>query len=109
VGATDVSVFRHPRECAAIDEKPHEALDQALAVALTFLREADPFISFCGLPHEAQQGFALDGYYQPGHGSLIFQRPDVWILRWKSPSLNLNEEWAANHRAEDSGTSAMGA
>jgi len=28
------------------------------------------------------------------HGELIFQRPDIWMLRWKAPPHAIYESWS---------------
>jgi hypothetical protein len=29
-----------------------------------------------------------------GHGELVFQRPDIWMLRWKAPPEAVYESWS---------------
>jgi hypothetical protein len=82
-----------PRQYVEFDETAHRFLDQALSIAHSHLAAWDPFIRFFGLPNEAQRGFELHG--APGeHGELVSQRPDLWILRWKSPPHAVYEEWS---------------
>jgi hypothetical protein len=65
----------------------------ALSIAQSHLAPWNPFIQFCGLPNEAQQGFALTGA-KGEHGELVFQRPDIWMLRWKAPPQAVYESWS---------------
>ena len=82
-----------PRHPVAIDERRHHSLDEALRVAHAHLARWDPFIQFVGLPKEAERGFALSGV--PGeHGELVFQRPDIWMLRWKAHPDAVYESWS---------------
>lgn len=71
----------------------HRYLDEALAITHEHLSGWDPFIRFVGLPNEAQYGFALTGD-RGEHGELVSRRPDMWVLRWRSPQGVLYEEWA---------------
>lgn len=82
-----------PRRQAELNESMHRVLDEALATAHSHLAAWDPCIRFVGLPNEAQQGFALQGAAGE-HGELVSQRPDMWILRWKSPPHAIYEEWS---------------
>ncbi len=82
-----------PRRRVELNEDVHRALDEALAIAHSHLAAWDPFIRFVGLPDEAQHGFALHGAAGE-HGELVCQRPDIWILRWKSPPHAIYEEWS---------------
>jgi hypothetical protein len=82
-----------PRRQAEVKQTVHRVLDEALAVAHSHLAAWDPCIRFIGLPNEAQHGFALHrtaGEY----GELVWQRPDIWILRWKAPPRAIYEEWS---------------
>jgi hypothetical protein len=45
------------------------------------------------LPNEAQQGIALTDASSE-RGELLFQRPDVWMLRWKAPPQAVYESWS---------------
>jgi hypothetical protein len=82
-----------PRRPVAIRQHAHRCLDEALAVAHSYLEEWDPFIHFLGLPDEAQHGFALRRVNDE-HGELVFQRPDIWMLRWKGSSQAVYESWS---------------
>ena len=83
----------HPRQPVALPDARNRSLEGALSVAWTFLAQWDPFIMFCGLPDEAELGFAL-GDANGGHGVLIYQRPDIWMLRWKAPPDAIYESWS---------------
>ena len=85
----------------------HRYLDEALAVAHEHLRDWNPRIQFCGLPNEAQLGYKLTDDHD-GQGKLLSQRPDMWVLRWKSPLRDVYEEWAVTLPPPDT-TSATGA
>lgn len=87
-----------PRRPVVLNEKLHRSLDGALAVASSHLAPWNPFIEFCGLPNEAQRGFALSGAGGE-RGELVFQRPDIWMLRWKAPPHALYESWSASRSA----------
>jgi hypothetical protein len=82
-----------PRQPVAVREHVHRCLDEALSIAHSHLAHWNPFIQFCGLPNEAQQGYALKGAHGE-HGELIFQRPDIWMLRWKAPPQAVYESWS---------------
>ncbi len=82
-----------PRRPVAVREHRHRCLDEALSIAHSHLAHWNPFIWFCGLPNEAQQGFALEGA-KGEHGELVFQRPDIWMLRWKAPPRAVYESWS---------------
>jgi hypothetical protein len=82
-----------PRRLVAVRENVHRCLDEALSIAQSHLTHWDPFIQFCGLPNEAQQGFALKGA-DGEHGELVFQRPDIWMLRWKALPQAIYESWS---------------
>jgi hypothetical protein len=82
-----------PRQAVAVREHAHRCLDEALSIAQSHLSPWNPFIQFCGLPNEAQLGFAL-GDANGGHGELVFQRPDIWMLRWKAPRQAVYESWS---------------
>ena len=83
----------HPRQPVALPDARNRSLEGALSVAWTYLAPWDPFIMFCGLPHEAELGFVLGGA-TGGHGLLIYQRPDIWMLRWKAPPDAIYESWS---------------
>ena len=54
----------------------------------------DPCIDFCGVPDEAQYGFALT-HANGGRGLLASRQPGHWALWFQSPYAALNEEWSA--------------
>lgn len=84
---------QRPRVPIGIPEHWHRSLDEAMGIAYSHLARWHPIIRFCGIPDEAQQGFALAG--APGeHGELIFQRPDIWMLRWKAAPHAVYESWS---------------
>jgi hypothetical protein len=82
-----------PRQPVAVREHVHRCLDEALSIAHSHLSPWNPFIQFYGLPNEAQLGFALKDA-NGGHGELVFQRPDIWMLRWKAPRQAVYESWS---------------
>jgi hypothetical protein len=82
-----------PRQPVVVREHTHRCLDEALSIAQSHLTPWNPFIEFCGLPDEAQHGFALKGA-KGEHGELVFQRPDIWMLRWKAPPQAVYESWS---------------
>lgn len=82
-----------PRRPVILRESMHRCLDEALSVAHTHLAIWNPFIQFCGVPNEAQHGFMLAGAYGE-RGELVFQRPDIWMLRWKAPPYAVYESWS---------------
>jgi hypothetical protein len=82
-----------PRRPIAVREHVHRCLDESLAIAHSYLAHWNPFIEFCGVPNEAQQGFALKGT-NGEHGELVFQRPDIWMLRWRAPPEAVYESWS---------------
>ena len=82
-----------PRQPAAVREHVHRCLDEALSIAHSHLAPWNPFIQFCGLSDEAEQGFALKGA-KGEHGELVFQGPDIWMLRWKAPPQAVYESWS---------------
>jgi hypothetical protein len=82
-----------PRQPIAVHENVHRCLDEALSIAHSHLAYWNPFIQFCGLPNEAQLGFALKGANSE-HGELVFQRPDIWMLRWRAPPQAVYETWS---------------
>jgi len=89
-----------PRQPVAVREHVHRCLDVALSIAHSYLAHWNPFIQFCGLPNEAQLGFALKDA-NGGHGELVFQRPDIWMLRWKAPPQAVYESWSVALPDED--------
>ena len=82
-----------PRQPISLREDVHCCLDQALAIAHSHLEHWDPIIHFCGLPDESQHGFLLTGA-SGERGELLFQRPDIWMLRWKAPPRAVYESWS---------------
>jgi hypothetical protein len=82
-----------PRQPVSIAEDAHRALDAAIAIAHSHLAVWNPMIHFHGLPDEAQQGFALKGG-NGEYGELVYQRPDIWMLRWKTPTAAVYESWS---------------
>jgi hypothetical protein len=82
-----------PRQPIAVRENVHRCLDEALSIAHSHLAHWNPFIQFFGLPDEAQQGFALKGA-NGANGELVFQRPDIWMLRWRAPPQAVYESWS---------------
>jgi hypothetical protein len=91
------------RRHVELNETAHRYLDAALAIAHSHLAAWDPFIRFFGLPKEAQQGFPLHGAAGE-HGELVSQRPDMWILRWKSSPHVIYEEWSVTLPDQDAAT-----
>jgi hypothetical protein len=81
-----------PRSQIALDVSLHRYLDEALATAYRHLSTWDPFIQFFGFPNEANYGLALTGN-RGERGELVSRRPDMWVLRWKSPQADIYEEW----------------
>jgi hypothetical protein len=89
-----LSLFsERPRHRIALRENVHRCLDEALSIAHSHLAHWNPFIHFVGLPNEAQHGFALKGA-DGERGELIFQRPDIWMLRWRAPPQAVYESWS---------------
>jgi len=82
-----------PRQPIVLPENVHRCLDEALSIAHSHLAQWNPFIHFFGLPNEAQQGIALTGA-SGERGELLFQRPDIWMLRWKAPPQAVYESWS---------------
>ncbi len=82
-----------PRRSLVLRDNVHRCLDEALSVAHSHLAFWNPFIQFCGVPNEAQHGFALTGA-DGEHGELVFQRPDIWMLRWKAAPHAVYESWS---------------
>ena len=83
-----------PRRPVVIHDGLHQVLDAALAAARTRLAECDPRIAFCGVPNEAQNGFALRGGAGE-RGQLVAWPPGRWELRWDSPAGSVRESWSA--------------
>ena len=82
-----------PRQPVAVREHMHRCLDEALSIAHSHLAHWNPFIQFCGMPNEAQHGFVLTGA-KGERGELVFQRPDIWMLRWKAPPQAVYDSWS---------------
>jgi hypothetical protein len=64
-----------------------------LSIAHSHLAQWNPCTHFFGLPNEVEQGIALTGA-KGERGELIFQRPDIWMLRWKAPPQAVYESWS---------------
>lgn len=88
-----------PRRAIEIHDARHHELDGALAFAQEQLAAADPRIEFCGVPDEAQYGFALIGT-KGEHGLLSLRAPGTWALRWESAARVLSEAWTASAPAD---------
>jgi hypothetical protein len=84
---------QRPRRPVTLRQHWHRCLDEALTIAHSHLARWNPFIQFCGIPSEAQRGFPLSGA-DGEHGELVFQRPDIWMLRWKAPPHAVYESWS---------------
>jgi hypothetical protein len=82
-----------PRQPVVLRDHAHRCLDEALSIAHSYLTQWNPFIHFFGVPNEAHLGFGLTGAGMQ-RGELIFQRPDIWMLRWKAPPQALYESWS---------------
>jgi len=89
-----------PRRPVAIHDAPHQSLDEALAIAHSHLSEWDPLIEFCGVPDEAQYGFALTGA-EGQFGHLVLRTPGTWTLRWESAGTALYRQWSAASTEND--------
>jgi hypothetical protein len=96
-----------PRQTVVVREHMHRCLDEALSITQSHLTPWNPFIQFCGLPDEAQHGFALKGT-KGEHGELIFQRPDIWMLRWKAPPQAVYESWSVVLPDPDASVAGLG-
>ena len=83
---------QEPRHAIELHDLRHEELDEALATAHGHLAEIDPQIDFCGVPDEAQYGFALT---EPkgGRGQLVARHPETWTLWFESSAGTVDEEW----------------
>lgn len=84
-----------PRHAIEVRGAWHECLDCALAIADAHLAGCDPCIDFCGVPNEAQYGFALTEV-GGGRGRLTSRRPGTWVLWFQSAEITLNEEWSVS-------------
>lgn len=89
-----------PRQPITLRENVQRCLEEALAIAYSHLACWNPLIHFGGLPNEAQRGYALTGA-GGARGELLFQRPDIWMLRWRAPPQAVYESWSvAVHDAD---------
>ena len=84
---------QQPRHSIDVDEACQHGLDEALEIAHSHLSEWDPCIDFCGVPDEAQYGFALT-HANGGRGLLASRQPGHWVLWFQCPYAAINEEWA---------------
>lgn len=84
---------QEPRYAIEVHDMRLEELDEALATAYRHLADFDPHIDFCGIPDEAQYGFALADA-KGGRGQLIARHPETWTLWFQSPTGTTHEEWA---------------
>jgi hypothetical protein len=89
-----------PRRAIEIRDDRYRRLDDALATTLSLLVPQDPCIDFCGVPNEAQYGFALTGRGE-GCGLLALQPQGCWDLRWESPASALHRQWPASPPSGD--------
>jgi hypothetical protein len=85
---------QEPRHRIDVDETNQHALDDALETAHAHLSEWDPCIDFCGVPDEAQYGFALT-HANGGRGLLASRQPGLWALWFQCPYAAISEEWSA--------------
>ncbi|MDQ6620971.1 MAG: hypothetical protein M3Z31_14975 [Pseudomonadota bacterium] len=83
----------HSWRGAVLQTAEQRCLEIALSTTYSYVARWDPFVRFCGVPGEATQGFVLSGEDNE-HGELIFQRPDIWMLRWKAPPDAVYESWS---------------
>ena len=77
-----------------INDDGYRSLDEALDVANAHLVAWDPCIDFCGVPGEAQYGFALrrrTGEY----GQLALRTPTSWELQWEAAGRVVHRQWLA--------------
>jgi hypothetical protein len=84
---------QEPRHAIELHDLRHEELDEALATAYRHLAESDPHIDFCGVPDEAQYGFALTDP-KGGRGQLVARHPETWSLWFQSSTRMVTEEWS---------------
>jgi hypothetical protein len=82
-----------PRQPVAIGDAANRCLDEAMSIAHSYLIQWDPHIHFFGVPNEANLGFGLSGANDQ-RGELVFQRPDIWMLRWKAFPDAVYESWS---------------
>jgi hypothetical protein len=83
---------QQPRCGVEVHDARYEELDEALTTAYQHLADCDPYIDFCGVPNEAQYGFALMDA-RGGHGQLSARHPEVWSLWFQSAVGTVQEEW----------------
>jgi hypothetical protein len=83
---------QEPRHAIELHDLRHEELDEALATAYRHLAESDPHIDFCGVPDEAQYGFALTDP-KGGRGQLVARDPETWTLWFQSSIGIVTEQW----------------
>jgi hypothetical protein len=83
---------QHPRHGIEVHDARHECLDEAISIACAHLAGWDPCIDFCGVPNEAQYGFALT-HVDGGHGQLVCRQPGRWALWFQSQATALRREW----------------
>jgi hypothetical protein len=87
-------LFPHePRYAIELHDLWHEELDDALGTAHRHLADCDPHIDCCGVPDEAQYGFALTDP-KGGRGQLVARHPELWTLWFQSSIGTVREEWA---------------
>ena len=89
-----------PRKPIEFHSDVHRYLDDAIETTHAYLFEWNPRIQFCGLPNEAQLGYRLSGDHGE-QGVLVSQRPDMWVLRWRSPVRDIYEEWSVTQPPTD--------
>ena len=101
-----VTLFpERPRKPIEFHADVHRYLDDALAIAHAYLLVWNPRVQFYGLPNEAELGYRLSGDYGE-QGVLISKRPDMWVLRWKSPARDIYEEWSVTIPPSDASGAA---
>jgi hypothetical protein len=91
-----------PRCPVEIHDAGHRRLDEALAIANSFLAAWDARIDFCGIPDEAQYGIALSGGNGES-GRLLARATSLWGLRWEAEGHALHEHWAATAPDDEDG------
>ena len=84
---------QEPRHAIELHDLRYEELDEALGVAYRYLADFDPLIEFCGVPNEAQYGYALTDA-KGGRGQLIARHPETWTLWFQSSTGTVHEEWS---------------
>ena len=83
-----------PRGSIKINDDGSRSLDDALDVANAHLVAWDPCIDFCGVPGEAQYGFAL--LRRAGEcGQLALRTPTSWELQWEAAGRVVHRQWLA--------------